>query len=213
MPTKDEHRKRRYLSALTRLVCVSWLIFIGGFDLLAQLNLSQSVQFRDHTHELSIQELLSTGVPPKLSDSRAWLEMLGELNDPLWIKVELPPEAFETGKVLLLDNPSAYQVTCYLGQGGNLIQEWAAGPGCIQHPEYLPGRQFAFPVSQIKQSLQPDSIQCWLKIVAYDQLTFPTSLWNETELRERDDQALLILGLVLTILLISIAGYVFQEYG
>ncbi|MEM9983605.1 MAG: response regulator [Bacteroidota bacterium] len=207
---EDERKCDPCFGSLTRLICVSWLIFlISSSALFAQSTLPPTTQFRDHTHELTIQELLSTGIPPELLSSKDGHQVLDELNDPLWIQVKLPPEAVEAGRVLLLDNPSAYQVACYLGLRDSLIAEWVAGPGFIDHPKYLAERQFAFPLSTIEPTQGSDSIQCWLRIVAYDQLNFPISLWNEADLRERDDQALLIFAFVLAILLISIVGYIF----
>ncbi|MEO0583576.1 MAG: response regulator, partial [Bacteroidota bacterium] len=126
----------------------------------------------------------------------------------LWLKIDLTQYAREGGNLLLINNPALYQVAFYLSVDGETVQTLYGGAGYYGREHFMNTRALRFPLT-LQHLPQEQPVICWIRIVNDELLTFPMEIWQEEAFIERDDEGLLLFGLVLTILGIAFLGYFF----
>ncbi|MEO0638973.1 MAG: hypothetical protein AAFY70_04565 [Bacteroidota bacterium] len=99
-----------------------------------------------------------------------------------------------------------YQVDFHLSVDGEIVRTLHGGAGYYGRENFLDTRALRFPLT-LEHPPQGKPIICWIRIVNDELLTFPIEIWQEEAFIERDDEGLLLFGLVLTVLGIAFLGY------
>ncbi|MEL6698371.1 MAG: response regulator [Bacteroidota bacterium] len=164
--------------------------------------------FWDQTHELPMDAVQDSFQMGQFRTASSQENLLQGGPRTLWLRMDLSSYVQEEENLLLINNPALYQVDFYLSVDGEIVRVFHGGAGYYGKENFLDTRALRFPLT-LPNPPQGKPVICWIRIVNDELLTFPMEIWQKEAFIERDDEGLLLFGLVLTILGIAFLGYLF----
>ncbi|MEM8897386.1 MAG: 7TM-DISM domain-containing protein, partial [Bacteroidota bacterium] len=193
---------------LFRFIAFQLFALISSQLLMAQVSSANVQYFWDSGNTLTIQELLhSTGDYPLTKLERGTTSFIPK-PQTLWLRIEVPKDIDPDSHHLLINNPLLYHVSFHLVQKDSLLNSLQAGASLDEGIPRIHNRQIAFPLaSKGISNFAATPIICWIKIIDDEELRFPIEFWATEALKDKDDTALLGVGILLALLGLAFLGY------